>query len=153
MSANRHGNWAEYRALALKLASEAGSIAAASFGVIEARRKRDGTLVTATDEQIDRSIAAALHAAYPDHAILSEEQATAYDPAIAFTWVVDPIDGTTNFARGVPLWGVSIALLWHGDPVVGVLNFPLVNELYSAIKGSGAAWQRPAHHYSPGARG
>ena len=130
--------WAEYRSIALTLAAEAGQVAAGNFGEIEARRKRDGSLVTAIDELIDRNIAQALRSTYPEHAILSEEQATLYDPAFEFTWVVDPIDGTTNYARGVPLWGVSIALLWNGDPVMGVINFPLVHEVFSAIKGGGA---------------
>jgi myo-inositol-1(or 4)-monophosphatase len=69
---------------------------------------------------------------------LSEEQSTVYDPADEFTWVVDPVDGTTNFAHGMPIWGVSIALLHCGRPVVGVLDFPLLHERYAAVLGRGA---------------
>ena len=125
-------------AFAEELAREAGAIAAAQFGSSVARRKSDGSLVTKTDEQLDRLLAQRIRAAFPDDAILSEEQVTIYDPRAARTWVVDPLDGTTNFARGLPTWGVSIALLQSGAPVLGVLYFPLLEELYSAAQGHGA---------------
>lgn len=121
--------------LALTLALEAGHLAADAFRHSDARRKGDGTLVTLADERNDRLITAGINAAYPDHAVLSEEQDTVYDPANEFTWVIDPIDGTTNFARGLLIWGVSIALLHHGLPVVGVVHFPLLQETYGAIIG------------------
>jgi myo-inositol-1(or 4)-monophosphatase len=121
--------------LALELALEAGQLAADAFRHSEARRKGDGTLVTLADERNDQIITAGIKAAHPDHAVLSEEQDTVYDPANEFTWVIDPIDGTTNFARGLLIWGVSIALLHHGQPVVGVVHFPLLQETYAAIIG------------------
>jgi myo-inositol-1(or 4)-monophosphatase len=127
-----------YIDFAAELAAECGMLAAETFGQHNARRKGDGTLVTATDEQIDRLISARIADAYPDHAILSEEQSTIYDPDVKFTWVVDPVDGTTNFAHGMPIWGVSIALLHCGQPVVGVLNFPLLHTQYRAMLGQGA---------------
>lgn len=126
-----------YCDFASQLAAECGKLAAAGFGRHTAERKSDGSLVTETDERVDRLISGRITAAYPDHAILSEEQSTAYDPAYAFTWVVDPIDGTTNFAQGLPIWGVSIALLYRGMPVVGVLDFPLLREQYVAVRGQG----------------
>jgi myo-inositol-1(or 4)-monophosphatase len=128
----------EFLEFAAELASECGQIAAETFGLHSARRKSDGTLVTKTDEQIDRIISTRIGDAYADHAILSEEQATLYDPAYEFTWVVDPVDGTTNFTHGMPIWGVSIALLHCGRPVVGVLDFPLLHEQYRAALGRGA---------------
>lgn len=127
-----------YLAFAAQLAAECGQLAAATFGLHNARRKSDGTLVTRTDEQIDRLISSRIGSAYPAHAILSEEQSTVYDPAFEYTWVVDPVDGTTNFAHGVPIWGVSIALLHGGRPVVGVLDFPLLREQFQALLGNGA---------------
>lgn len=129
---------AELLAFAATLAREAGAIAAAQFGFSIARRKADGSLVTKTDEQIDRLLSQRIREIYPGDAILSEEQLTVYDPAIERTWVVDPLDGTTNFARGLPTWGVSIGLLVRGAPVVGVLYFPLLDELYAAAVGEGA---------------
>ena len=69
---------------------------------------------------------------------MSEEQTTVYDPADEFVWVVDPLDGTTNFTNGLPIWGVSLALLHYGLPVVGVVDFPLLGEQYQAMMGNGA---------------
>jgi myo-inositol-1(or 4)-monophosphatase len=127
-----------YLDFAAELASECGALAVETFGQHSARRKSDGTLVTKTDEAIDRLISTRVGDAFPDHAILSEEQSTLYDPADEFTWVVDPLDGTTNFANGLPIWGVSIALLHGGQPVVGVVDFPLLSEQYQAVLGGGA---------------
>jgi len=126
---------AAFHDLALNLALEAGQLAADAFRHSHARRKGDGTLVTLADERNDRLITQGIKAAYPAHAVLSEEQDTVYDPANEFTWVIDPIDGTTNFARGLLIWGVSIALLHRGQPVVGVVHFPLLQETYGAVIG------------------
>lgn len=128
----------EYLAFALNVADEAATMVAKNYGNAHAQLKFDGSLVTEIDERSDRLINERIAAAYPDHNVLSEEQSTIYDPAYDFTWVVDPIDGTTNFARGLPIWGVSIALMYQRSPVVGVLVFPLLHEIYSAALGLGA---------------
>ncbi|MCB0148782.1 MAG: inositol monophosphatase, partial [Caldilineaceae bacterium] len=117
------------------------------FGLHPARRKRDGTLVTATDLAIDRMIADRLAVTYPTHHVLSEEQTTSYDPGADFTWVIDPVDGTTNFARGMPVWGVSVALLQHGQPVAGVVDFPMVQERFTTAAGAGA-WRNGERIYT-----
>jgi myo-inositol-1(or 4)-monophosphatase len=135
---NSQSEYQPYLNFAAELAAECGQLAAETFGLHNARRKSDGTLVTKTDEQIDRLISTRIADDYPSHAILSEEQSTIYDPADDFTWVVDPVDGTTNFAHGMPIWGISIALLHCGQPVVGVLDFPLLHEQYQAVLGQGA---------------
>ena len=123
---------------AVAIATAAGQILLARFGRVAAREKDDGTLVTEADHAADDYIAAALTRAFPDHALLSEERNTRYVAASPYTWVIDPLDGTTNFARRMPIFGVSMALLWHGDPVVGVLAFPFLHEVYTAIAGYGA---------------
>ena len=128
----------DYLTFAVALATEAAAIGVAQYGTSQARRKYDGTLVTQTDEQIDRLVSARIRAANADAFILSEEQATWYDPAAPVVWVVDPVDGTTNFARGVPVWGVSIGVLMGGAPVAGVVNFPLLGEIFTATLGGGA---------------
>lgn len=124
--------------LAIDVAQEAATIALANFGFSTARRKYDGTLVTETDEAIDQLVTVRLNSARPNDAVLSEEQSTAYDPANARTWVIDPLDGTTNFARGLPIWGISIGLLVNGLPSVGVLLFPVLGDLFQATRGGGA---------------
>ncbi len=120
------------------LAAEAGRLITGYFRRTSARRKSDGTLVTEADERANQLIADAIRSAWPDHAILSEEGDTTYDPAVEYTWVIDPLDGTTNFARGFPIWGVSIGLLRVGSPVVAVVDFPLLGESYWASAGGGA---------------
>lgn len=128
----------EWLAFAQNVAWEAGQIETGYFRRSHARRKADGTLITEADEQANAFIVEKLHTQFPDHAILSEEGNTVYDPSKRYTWVIDPLDGTTNFARGMIIWGVSIALLDAGDPVIGVLHFPLLHETFSAILGNRA---------------
>lgn len=129
---------ATFLSFAQALAAEAGALAAGYYRRTQARRKGDGTLVTEADEQANRLIVERIVAAWPDHRVLSEEGSTFYDPTAEYTWVIDPLDGTTNFARGFPIWGVSIALLHGGNPCVAVVDFPLLHETYWAGAGRGA---------------
>ncbi len=140
------GQYSEYLAFALELADAAAAIATAQYGASVARRKVDGSLVTQTDEQIDRLISQRVGDRFPGDTVLSEEQATLFDPAIQRTWVIDPIDGTTNFARGIPTWGISIAVVEGLRPVVAVLDFPMLAERFVATLGGGAQCNgRPIH--------
>ncbi len=131
-----------FLSFARELADEASTLALDYFQRLAtlradeggARRKADGTLVTRADEEIDRLLTRQINGRFPDHGVLSEEQTTRYDPSHRYTWVIDPIDGTTNYARGLPLWGISIALLEHGAPVVGVIDFPAMRERFSAVR-------------------
>ena len=138
----------ELQHFAETLAAEAGELAANGYGSANARRKFDGSLVTELDEASDRLLSKRIAAAFPNHAVLSEEQITRYDPANEFTWVLDPIDGTTNFARGLPLWGVSVGLLRYGLPIVSSVVFPLLHEFFAASAGQGATRNGVAIHAS-----
>jgi len=104
--------------------------------------KSDYSIVTEADVAADRLIAAEIASHFPDDAILSEELAPTSEaarPGLApRTWVVDPLDGTTNFSLGVQHWGVSIARCDERGPDVGVLFFPALGELYVASRGAGA---------------
>jgi len=135
--------WLPYLEFATALAAECSAYAVSQFGLHLARRKRDGTLVTETDLAIDSMIVERLAVAYPGHCVLSEEQTTRYDAGADFTWVVDPVDGTTNFVRGMPVWGVSVALLHRGQPVAGAVDFPMLQERFTAAAGAGA-WRNGA---------
>jgi myo-inositol-1(or 4)-monophosphatase len=137
---------ATFLAAARRIVAGADQMLAESFGKVTATQKADGSLVTATDRATDQYIAAQLKATFPDHAVLSEERNTQYDPAALFTWVVDPLDGTTNFVRGLPIWGVSMALLYSGEPVVGLLSFISLHEDYAATKGFGASFNSLPMH-------
>jgi len=125
-------------ARAQSIADGADQILLEGYGKAIASEKPDGSLVTEIDRAVDGYVTSQLATAYPDHAILSEEANTRYDPATQFTWVLDPLDGTTNYARGLPIWGVSIALLSYGVPVVGLLSFVSLHERITAVHSSGA---------------
>lgn len=105
---------------------------------IDPQLKSDASLVTEADVVSDRMIQEALSERFPEDVIISEELA----PEVSFTgqqtWVVDPIDGTTNFSLGLPFWGISIACLKDGQPSLAVLYFPALGELFSAEVGRGA---------------
>ncbi|HET6587588.1 MAG TPA: inositol monophosphatase family protein [Oleiagrimonas sp.] len=88
------------------------------------------------DRMAEETIVRELKRAYPRHAILAEESGeTGKGP---LTWVIDPLDGTHNYLRGIPHFSVSIAMLDHGDPVYGVIYDPRRDELFTASKGDGA---------------
>jgi myo-inositol-1(or 4)-monophosphatase len=94
-------------------------------------------LVTAADRRSEHAIVAAIRAAHPDHAILTEE-GTSRDEGGALRWIVDPLDGTTNYAHGYPCFSVSIALEQEGRVVLGVVYDPVRDELFAARRGHGA---------------
>ncbi|KAI9253799.1 inositol monophosphatase 2 [Phascolomyces articulosus] len=98
-------------------------------------------LVTETDQAVEKYIKKRLAETYPDHRFIGEEtMAEGVDAVFTDepTWIVDPIDGTTNFVHGHPFVAVSIGLTIGKEPVVGVVYCPLMNELFSAAKGHGA---------------
>jgi myo-inositol-1(or 4)-monophosphatase len=127
----------ELSAFAEELADRASQRLVAWFGRVQPHIKGDGSLVTQADEEVDRLIHMAVQDRYAQHGVLSEELSLVYQGA-EYTWVVDPLDGTTNFANGLQYWGTSIALLYLGRPVLGVLDFPLLGQRYFARDGDGA---------------
>jgi myo-inositol-1(or 4)-monophosphatase len=96
-------------------------------------------VVTEADLAADQLIAAAIQENFPNDALLSEELQTKAANHSDAIWVIDPLDGTTNFSLGLHYWGTSIARVVNGWPQVAALYFPLFDELYSAQKGKGAA--------------
>lgn len=99
------------------------------FAKISATRKADGTLVTQADQWTDQEIRDRLAQHFPSHGVLTEETKHIF-PDTDWCWIIDPIDGTTNFTRGIPIWGISIGLLYQGTPVFGFLHFPLLNQSF-----------------------
>lgn len=99
------------------------------FGKLQAVRKDDGSLVTEADKWSDAEIRQAIAKAFPEHGVLTEETEHIF-PANDWCWVIDPIDGTTNFTRGIPIWGISMGLLYKGTPVFGYVHFPVINESF-----------------------
>ncbi|MBM4424050.1 MAG: inositol monophosphatase [Chloroflexi bacterium] len=110
---------------------EAGSDRAADFKLNEI------DLVTEYDRRSEAFIVAALREAFPDHALRAEEGSRANSGA-EYEWVVDPLDGTTNFAHHLPIYSVVLALLHRGDPLIGVIFDPTRDEMFTAAKDEGA---------------
>jgi myo-inositol-1(or 4)-monophosphatase len=94
-------------------------------------------VVTEADVEIGHAIAAALSARFPDHNLLDEELG-AVDHGSRFTWVIDPVDGTSNFAAGVPTYGMMIGLLDEGRPIACGISLPAFHQMYWAGAGGGA---------------
>jgi len=101
------------------------------------RLKGPTDLVTRADHEVEALIAAAITRAFPAHGLLAEEGTTR--AGADHRWIVDPLDGTTNFAHGLPWFGVSIALEHEGSVVLGVVYHPPLDELYVAER-SGGSW-------------
>src|SRR5256885_1953526 len=125
---------------AVKAARKAGGIISrASFDIdkLTIRRKRQNDFVSEVDEAAEDAIIRTLRDAYPDHGILAEESGKKNADA-DYVWVIDPLDGTTNFLHGFPQYCVSIALLHKGKPTQAVVFDPNRSELFTATKGVGA---------------
>lgn len=102
-------------------------------------RKIDRSVVTIADRDAEQLLRHLIGAQFPDHTIVGEE--FGHDERqSAHRWIIDPIDGTNTFVRGVPFYGVLIALEIEGAPVVGVTYFPALDEMISAASGLGCYW-------------
>ncbi|RSZ57489.1 inositol monophosphatase [Massilia atriviolacea] len=128
---------------AIKAARRAATvIQRASFDVdrISVTEKQHNDFVTDVDQAAEQAIIETLLKAYPDHAILAEESGASanLNDESEFAWIIDPIDGTTNFMHGYPNYCVSIALAQRGIVTQAVIYDPVRNDLYTASKGAGA---------------
>jgi myo-inositol-1(or 4)-monophosphatase len=127
-------------ALALRLAREAGEIQRSRYeSGFEIRAKgRPVDLVTEVDHACEAHLVAALLRERPRDAVLAEEGRGTDAPGARFRWVIDPLDGTTNYAHGYPRFAVSLGVEHEGEPAVGVVYDPLLDECYHAVAGGGA---------------
>jgi histidinol-phosphatase len=134
--------------LAEAACDEADTIARQTFRRdLEIRTKPDRTFVTQADTAIERSIRTRIRAAFPDHGLVGEEYGTE-DGDAATRWYIDPIDGTHNFIRGVPLFGTLLAVERDGELQAAVLSAPALRERWWARRGGGA-WARSADEAAP----
>lgn len=136
---------AEFEAAAVELADAAGRVALEAFRgtvALEFKGKKQDSPVTALDRDIETFLRTELRQRFPSHGLLGEEHADDIAAEAEYVWVIDPVDGTANFASGLPLWGISIGLLQHGVPVVGCIFVPVGPFLepgsYHAHRGGGA---------------
>jgi len=125
--------------IAVRAARSAGNIIIRNIdrlGSISFHTKERNDFVTEVDRKAEQEIIAILHKAYPDHAILAEESGS--QSGNDFEWIIDPLDGTTNYLHGLPQYAVSIALRHRGRLMHGVIYDPMRHELFTATRGGGA---------------
>src|SRR5512143_247700 len=128
----------EYLTVASNAARRAGNILRENLhGIREISYKGDINLVTEMDMRSERAVVETILASFPGHGIIAEEE-TCIRNESGYRWIIDPLDGTTNYAHGYPCFSVSIALEHEGEVIAGVVYDPMRDELFSAEKGGGS---------------
>lgn len=129
-------------------ARHAGQITLQYFGrTVDVSSKADGTPVTIADRTAEQALRRDIERRYPEHGIVGEEFG-GVRPDARVCWIVDPIDGTKSFVRGVPLYGVLVGVEVDGEPAVGVAHFPALDETVVAGTGQGCRWNGHVAHVS-----
>jgi myo-inositol-1(or 4)-monophosphatase len=125
---------------ARKAATEAGKLLIANFGKVEKtliRSKSNTDFISYVDEQAEQTIIDIIKTSYPDHSFLAEERGEKLTGSL-YRWIIDPLDGTTNYLHSIPVFAISIALEFQNEIILGVVYDPVHNDLFSAFKGQGA---------------
>ncbi|GDY01878.1 inositol monophosphatase [Planctomycetota bacterium] len=134
----------QYCDVAIELAHAAGNLLLEhrSKGVATETKRFRRELVTAADRKAEHLVVGGLLRHFPDHGVLAEEGVLTPQGKSAlssdWTWIVDPLDGTTNFVHGLPFFAVAIGLAFRNEPVVGVVHAPALGQTYVAVQGQGA---------------
>lgn len=119
----------------------AGVLAKGYFerGVSARTKSHLGDLVTEADEAVSAFLIEKIQASFPDHGIHSEEQKNDINPGALTEWIIDPIDGTRNFANGIPCWCIIVGVYVGGEAAYAAVYNPVANELFFASRGHGAS--------------
>jgi myo-inositol-1(or 4)-monophosphatase len=133
------------------LAREAGALLMSFFGKVAIEYKGDVDLVTEADRGSEKLIVERIRRQWPDHDLIGEE-GSRRETGSDYRWYVDPLDGTTNFAHGFPVFCVSMALEHRGERIAGVVYDPTRNEMFAAEKGGGSRLNSAPIHVSKTAR-
>jgi myo-inositol-1(or 4)-monophosphatase len=135
-----------YLEVALEAAREGGRILLSEFDrPVKISYKGEVDIVTQADRRSEEAVVTLLRTHFPKHAIVAEEGG-GHAAESPFRWIVDPLDGTTNYAHGYPCFAVSIGLEEAGELIVGVVFQPVTQEMFTAVKGEGAYLnQKPIH--------
>lgn len=150
--------WTQIESFTQSITAQVGAQLLKDFGQVQASEKADGSLVTQSDRWADEQIRTAISAwrnsegtaqSFPDHGVLSEEVEHIF-PNSEWCWIIDPLDGTTNFARGLPLWGVSIGLLYRGTPVFGYVHFPPLGQSFHGFWRGDSGLEMPSGAFMNG---
>lgn len=124
--------------IGIRAAYGGGDVLRRHFGrLFEIRKKGAIDLVTTADIESEKAIVETIRSAFPDHGILAEE-AGLVEGLPEMRWIIDPLDGTTNFAHGLGIFAVSIAFEYQGTPVFGIVFNPVSGETFTALAGQGA---------------
>jgi myo-inositol-1(or 4)-monophosphatase len=134
-----------------ELAREAGVLLMSFFGKVAIEYKGDVDLVTQADRSSEKLIVERIRKQWPDHDLIGEE-GSRRETGSDFRWYVDPLDGTTNFAHGFPVFCVSMGLEYQGERIAGVVYDPSRNEMFAAEKGGGSRLNGAPIHVSKTAR-
>lgn len=128
--------------IAIRAARKAGNVIAKGYeqapNEIEVAQKGKNDFVTAVDKAAEAAIIEVIRKSYPDHSIVAEEAGLMAGSNTDVQWIIDPLDGTTNFVKRLPHFCVSIAIRVGGRTEVGVVYDPIRNELFTAVRGEGA---------------
>lgn len=127
----------DYLPFATELAREAGAVLMQHYSKVQVEYKGSFDTVTAADRASERMVVERIRSRFPTHSIVAEEGGN-FEGASEFVWYVDPLDGTTNFAHGLPRFCVSIGLWSRREGLAGVIFDPVRGDMYSAERGSGA---------------
>jgi len=139
-----------YKSVAINASNKAARLLMSHFRKLkpgQVSTKKDHEFVTVADYAAEKIILREIKKYFPDHRILSEEKGR-LGKGGDYLWAVDPLDGTTNFTIGNPLFSVSITLFYKDEPVLGVVNAPFLGEIYVAIKNKGAFLNNKKIHVS-----
>lgn len=125
----------------VRAVEKAGRALIRDFGELEklqVTRKGVGDFVTQSDYKSEKILFEELSKARPDYGFLLEEGGEHKGKNADYVWVIDPVDGTTNFMHGIPFWAISLALVYKGKPIAGIVFNPISDEMYWAERGKGA---------------
>lgn len=123
---------------AVAAAYDGGRVLRQHFGKLtQIKKKGDIDLVTQADLDSEQTIIKTIRKKFPDHGFIAEETGRSYSTSMG-QWIIDPLDGTTNYAHGIAIFAVSIAFCWNNEIEIGVVFNPFSTELFTAIKGHGA---------------
>lgn len=134
--------WTKVLDFASITTASVGSQLMQDFGKVQADQKADGSLVTQADKWADAEIRSAIATTFPDHGILSEEGEHIF-PGTEWCWIIDPLDGTTNFTRGIPIWAISLGLLYQGTPVFGYVHLPPIAQSFHGFWSGSSSLEIP----------
>ena len=128
--------------VAIAAAYHSGQVLNKYFGLLKQVKKKGAIdLVTEADLESEKVVKTIIQNQFPDHGIVAEESGI-HQTQTPYEWIIDPLDGTTNYAHQIPLFAVSIAFVINKQPVVGVVFNPVAQDLFTSIKGHGALYNR-----------